>query len=228
MKALLHLHWPFAAASLLGLAFLGAHAFWTADTGFLFLFWNLGLAWLPVVLGEAVIFARSGPLRGMTALAWLLAYPNGPYLATDLVHLRVRGEAVWWGDVALLGFFAGLGGLLACLSLFRIHGWLRQRLPGWAGWCAVAGICLLSGLGMYLGRFLRWSSWDVFREPVILFGGLAERALAPWEHPRMLAFVLTWALVLLAGYGMVFALARFARQSALPAAGEYVRGGLPR
>ena len=164
-----------------------------------------------------MVQARSRTFLWTAFPCWLLSFPNAPYLATDLVHLGSRGDALWWGDVLLLAFFAGLGCLLACLSLFRIHGWLGWRLSGRATWLVLACICLLTGLGMYLGRFLRWSSWDVFRDPLVLFGGLAERALAPWEHPRMLAFTLSWSLLLFAGYGMIFTLVRFGWRNGPPA-----------
>lgn len=211
MKSPWHRYWPFAAASVLGLTLLAAHAAWTSEAGFLFLFWNLGLAWIPVVVGELVVRSSSKGLSAGFGVVWLLTFPNAPYLATDLIHLQPRGGATWWGDVVLLGYFAGLGCLLGFVSLFRLHRWWEPSLSGWLAWLGVVAVVFLTGLGLYMGRFLRWSSWDVVREPAALFGDLAMRMAEPWEHPRMIAFSLTWAIVLLAGYGLVFSLVRSGR-----------------
>ena len=46
-------------------------------------------------------------------------------------------------------------------------------------------ICLMiyvSCFGVYIGRFLRWNSWDVFANPVSLFGDVYERIASPVWH----------------------------------------------
>lgn len=212
MKMLFHRYAAFVAASCLGLALLAAHTAWTSDARFLFLFWNLTLAWIPVVMGEVILRTSSKRLAALLGIGWMLTFPNAPYLATDLIHLRPRDGTTWWVDAALLGFFAGLGCLLGFASLFRLHQWWARRLNGTVAWSGVAVVFLLTGIGLYMGRFLRWSSWDVLLEPAALFGDLATRMIEPWEHPRMLAYTLTWAVLLLAGYGMIYSLVKSGRR----------------
>ena len=54
-------------------------------------------------------------------------------------------------------------------------------------------LLFIGSFGVYLGRYLRWNSWDVIRNPVGLTMDVAERILVPWDHPR------TWGMTLLLG-----------------------------
>ena len=64
--------------------------------------------------------------------------------------------------------------------------WLRVRERGGEliGWLFVLAITTLSGFGIYLGRFLRFNSWDVLVEPGRVFGALAVRIFDPLDHPQ--------------------------------------------
>jgi uncharacterized membrane protein len=55
------------------------------------------------------------------------------------------------------------------------------------------GFLFLSGFGIYIGRFLRWNSWDVINNPVPLFGDIIHRFANPLTHPR------SWGLTILLG-----------------------------
>ena len=61
---------------------------------FFFLSWNLFLAWLPYLfslyLARLNHVGASKIMMGMVFLAWLLFFPNAPYIVTDFLHLRER------------------------------------------------------------------------------------------------------------------------------------------
>ena len=204
--------YPLIGCTVLSLAFLGTRIALSGSGRYRFLVWNLVLAWVPY--GCAVVLAQlrenaggtRRKRRGFTGMVvgvgWLVSLPNAPYIMTDLVHL-LRGPVFrWWFDVGLILSFALTGCFLALASLRIVHQIVRERsgeLIGWACVCASAGLC---GLGIYLGRFLRFNSWDVLTEPLHVFRAVAVRILDPADHPQACGVSLMFAALLLACYGV--------------------------
>lgn len=145
-----------------------------------FLPWNLFLAGLPLVFALLFTGLPRSPLRWPLLGLWLIFLPNAPYVATDLVHLRPQVGVPIWYDVALLGSAGALGLLLGYLAVERVH---RALAQSWgelrAALFALSGLAL-SGLGIYLGRFLRWNSWDLLLHP----GRLLDQAVSALAHPQ--------------------------------------------
>ena len=131
---------------------------------------------------------------------WLLFLPNAPYLISDLVHLQPRSDAPLWFDVVLLFSFAGAGVLLGLASLSNVHDAVTARFGTIAGWSLVLTSAPLTGLGIYLGRFLRWNSWDVWTNPRPLLADLITRLSDPLSHPKTLNVTLVYGLVFVASY----------------------------
>ncbi len=152
---------------------LAARMFVAMTDGYFFLLWNLFLAAIPYAF--AVAFERIARKSvSMTWSAWvvfflwLFFFPNAPYIVTDFVHLP--WEYMWSRnfiyDFSLIAVFAVTGLLLGMGALFRVHRVLRRMIGDmWAGFMIVS-VIFLSGVGMYLGRFLRWNSWDAFLNPL--------------------------------------------------------------
>jgi len=206
----------FALASAIGVALVVARILATGHLTFLYLPWNLVLAWVP--FGFALLARRvadSSPPRrlslGLCGVGWLLFFPNAPYIFTDLMHL-VHGHsalhAPLWFDlllnllVAMTGFFLGFASLAVMQSL------VSRRYGRPVGWLFVVVSLALSGFGVYLGRFLRWNSWDVVRAPMPLLTDIAEQLTHPWAHPRAYGFSMMCFLFLLLSYLMCFSLPR--------------------
>lgn len=176
----------------------------SGSVSYLFLSWNLFLAWIPWVAGQA--FRASSRSRGSRLLRlgwfglWLLFLPNAPYIVTDLLHLSARPGIPLWYDLALLFSCAGTGLLLGYLSLLDVQGAVEERHGRTAGWIVAGGSLFLSGFGIYLGRFLRWNSWEVLTDPSGLFLDIADRLLNPTSHPRTYGVTLIFGMSLLLGY----------------------------
>src|SRR5512133_1596649 len=184
-----------AACSALAGAMWLARWSW-AGPGLGFLAWNLVLAWVPWLSARRLAGARSrGALAGLGA-AWLLFLPNAPYLVTDLVHLRPRPPVPASLDVLLFASFALAGCALAWGSLDAVHAPLVRALGRARAALAVAGILLLTGFGVYLGRFERWNSWDLLARP----RGVLTDAAGALGDPRALAFSAAVAAFVGAGY----------------------------
>ena len=99
------------------------------------------------------------------AALWLLFLPNAPYLLTDLIHLGSRDDAPLWFDLVLFSAFAWTGAFLGFLSIYLMQVVVRRTHGALLGWALVGGSLLASGFGIYLGRSLRWNSWDFVTSP---------------------------------------------------------------
>ena len=167
------------------------------DLQFAFLLWNLFLASVPLVLSRGLArFERPGWLALGVGSAWLLFFPNAPYILTDLVHLRVRPEAPYWFDLVLLLAAAWSGMLVGMVSLAEVHGTVRRWHGARAGWSVAVGALVLGSSGVYLGRVLRWNSWDVLTAPGALLGDEAAPQLDPIGHTRAEGMTLQFSVLL--------------------------------
>jgi len=164
---------------------------------FLFLNWNLFLAIIPWLLTSfAVIKPSVQKRKAMIFLlmgAWLLFFPNAPYILTDLFHLRLKFSMPIWFDLVLILSFAWTGMLFGFLSLWDIEKMLVNFIPPKTVKCISVILLFLGSFGIYLGRYLRWNSWDIIQEPFRLFYDIGDRIINPFEHPR------TWGMTLFMG-----------------------------
>ncbi|MFN7119984.1 MAG: DUF1361 domain-containing protein [Saprospiraceae bacterium] len=177
---------------------MGAFRIWHSNTlTYAFLVWNLMLAAIPYGISTLLVefeSLRKRQLLFWSLLAlWLLFLPNAPYIFTDLFHLKPRNGVPLWFDLLLLLSFAWNGIILCYLSLFEVQELVAARIGKRLTWLSVFAILFLCAFGVYLGRFLRWNSWDLFLNPSALFSDIADRFLHPLLHLQ------TWGLTL--GYG---------------------------
>lgn len=189
----------------------------TGGADYAFLCWNLLLAWIPFLFALLAYRAyqqqRRLNLRCLVyGLFWLLFLPNAPYLITDLVYLRPLGGVPLWYDLLLLLSFACNGLFLGWISLYLMQEIVSQRFGRWAGWFFALGALGLSGFGIYLGRFERWNSWDVFTRPAPLLADLWTWLRHPLTHRWTYAVSLAYAAVLTVTYLVLVALARMPRR----------------
>jgi uncharacterized membrane protein len=127
---------------------------------------------------------------------WLVFLPNAPYLVTDLVHLRPAPPVPASFDVLLFASFALAGCALAWGSLDAVHARLAPAVGRARAALAIAAVLLLTGFGVYLGRFERWNSWDLVARP----RGVLADAAGALADPRALAFSAAFAAFVGAGY----------------------------
>lgn len=143
---------------------------------FVFLWWNLFLAWVPWLL--SLRFPRRALFFWPLLLSWLAFWPNAPYLLTDLVHLKPRAPVPLWFDVLLLASFAWAGCLLGWDSLSRVHNELSARLGGRRAAVMISAAVLLCGVGVFLGRFERLNSWELVTDPLQVAQTASEALLS--------------------------------------------------
>lgn len=201
-----------AFATAVCIAMLAARIVYTGSRAHLHMVWNLFLAWLPMLAALAVYNLRKHDRRSAWlliapgAFLWLIFFPNAPYMVTDLLHLRPASDAPMWYDVLMLSAFAWTGVFLGLVSLYLMHTLVRRAAGSAAGWLFALGVLALTGFGVYLGRFPRWNSWDIFFNADILLADIWTRARHPLAHPRTLVFSGLFSLCVTAMYLMLSAM----------------------
>ena len=200
------------ALSLFVVAMVAVRVAYTGSPHYGGLTWNLFLAWIPFLLALGVYDGYRRQARGAWLAAgaalWLLFFPNAPYLVTDFKHLRDFTEMPIWYDVVLLTASAWAGLLLGFTSLWLMQAVARRLVGTLNAWLFAFAVLALSSFGIYLGRFQRWNSWDVFVQPQALLADVAERLVHPAEHPRAVAVTVLFTSFLATAYLVFYAFAR--------------------
>jgi uncharacterized membrane protein len=159
---------------------------YTGTFMFLWLNWNLFLAFLPFALTR---FLQSRPdwiesrIKFFTAfICWLVLLPNAFYIITDLFHLMRRPPVPLWFDLALILSFAWNGLQLGIISLRQMEDLMKARFPRMNTVFFAAVLMILNALGVYIGRYLRYNSWDVLSNPFQLLGDIVYLTIHPLRN----------------------------------------------
>jgi uncharacterized membrane protein len=197
--------YPILLSSLLAVSLLAGRMYLSRNLTYVFLLWNLFLAWIPYLgsVWAAYLHQRhpgSWWRLLLPGLLWLVFFPNAPYIVTDFLHLRERAPVPLWYDVGLLSVFTWTGLLLAVFSLRAMQMLIRRYLGSPVSWLFVLAALGLGGLGIYMGRFLRWNSWDLFFHPRRVLADVAIRIINPWDYPGTVGVTLLFAGLLLVCY----------------------------
>jgi uncharacterized membrane protein len=184
----------------------------TSRITFTFLVWNIFLALIPYIISTLlVLFHTKIKHRGwlwLPFMAWLCFFPNAPYILTDLFHLKPRAGVPYWYDLALILFFAWNGLMLGFASMMDIQEVFSKRYHAWIGWMISIGSLILGGFGIYLGRYLRWNSWDIITSPTGLLKDIASRILNPFSHPQTYGVTILFSAFLVLGYVLLLQFSR--------------------
>lgn len=185
------------ALSVLCLCFSLFRCFYTNTVFFLFLNWNLFLTFITWTLTSLVIvyprIQRSKISVYILLFFWILFFPNAPYILTDLFHLRIKSSMPVWFYLVLILSFAWTGLLFGFLSLLDIKIILKKNIKKGYVIAIISGLLFLSSFGVYIGRYLRWNSWDIISEPLHLTYDIYDRFINPNIHPG------TWGLTIFMG-----------------------------
>ncbi|MCI1858689.1 MAG: DUF1361 domain-containing protein [Sporolactobacillus sp.] len=172
----------------------------------LVLLWNDFLALIPLWLAnrfESALRRRSAAAI-LFVFLWLIFFPNAPYMLTDFIHLQnvsfysvspylpavySRQLSVWIGLIQMgIGVLVGIAS--GMFSLYIVHRALTRRFESQRAALLLMPVFLLSGYAMYIGRFLRLNSWDVFR-PQLLFAAI----LRPTFFSLVMAILFGWFIL---------------------------------
>lgn len=146
---------------------------------FLMLVWNCFLSFLPLLFARQSLLSRKKRRRiwFLWALLWLLFWPNTFYMATDVAHFTGNSfytavpyqQPVYSTNLLLWakGVLIVSGILYGVLNGIQSEMLMEDNVivPGRKGKRILfRAICsTLGGVAIYIGRFLRLNSWDVFK-----------------------------------------------------------------
>ncbi len=205
-----------AAASLISVFLVAARIAYSDSGRYASLVWNLFLAWIPFTLAYlAYAFSLKKPLLylllPLTAFLWLIFFPNAPYILTDLQHLvKESASAPLWYDVIILIWFSWTGLLLGLISLYLMHDIVQRAFGRWLGWAFVFIVSGMSSFGVYLGRFVRFNSWDLLNDPKEIAVTILGLAIDP--SMRLVAFTVLFAAFYLFVYLTLYSFAHLLQE----------------
>lgn len=177
---------------------------WSGTPLYLFLVWNIFLAGLPYLISTSLLSQqRLGRLKLLIPFGiWLLFLPNAPYIVTDLIHIRYTDDTIIWYDIILVFSFALTGLLFYFISFSEMRKILKSVLGNRYTRIISYAIPFLCGFGIYLGRVLRWNSWDILRNPDRLLKDISEIFLHPLNHSEAWIMTLGFGTFLILGTWM--------------------------
>lgn len=162
---------------------------------YLWLNWNLLLALLPIGFAWLSLAFKKKWIASLMVFLWLGFLPNAPYLITDFIHLDVVGpDSLLWYDGMMIFMYSVAGVAAWVLSLKMV-----VRKYQWKSW-VVWFIALLTGFGVYLGRYIRFNTWDIITNPGSLLSTIGEVIILPQLHRPVISMTLVFAVALVALY----------------------------
>jgi uncharacterized membrane protein len=169
----------------------------TGSLTYLFLPWNLFLAFIPYWITSWMmrqISILENKIKLIAALGlWLLFIPNSFYIITDLFHLTQFHSAPRWFDLLLIFSFAWNGILCGVISLRRVETIVTVMKGKGISLLLVLCVSWLSAFGVYIGRFLRFNSWDVITNPFSLANEIVDMVMHPFENGYAWGMTLCYA-----------------------------------
>lgn len=153
---------------------------------------------------------ESGSRSRSRSVFWWLGFvtfiaflPNAPYVLTDIIHLIEdirQGYSVWIITLALVpqyAIFMTLGFEAYVLSLINLERYLTRN--GWGKWTPLAEFIIhgLTAIGIYLGRFQRFNSWQIVTDPDALVRSVMNDLIG--KRPVLVMVVTFIAIALLYG-----------------------------
>jgi uncharacterized membrane protein len=164
---------------------------------FLFLIKNLGLAWIPYLISQ--FFKMEGLTKikmSVVFFFWLLFFPNTIYTITDLEYVFYRPSLKVWFDIIMLFSYAVLSLFLGFASLRNFEIRISKKYSKIKTTVTVIFVLHLGSIGVYLGRYKRLNSSDVFTKPKELFLELIEVFSSPFNDSNLYIITIVFTMAM--------------------------------
>lgn len=165
--------------------------------------WNIGLALIPLALSY-YLFRPSIPrdlVWWLLLLVFVAFLPNAPYILTDSIHIIELSQQNYPLSAIILvlipqyTLFIVAGFQAYVLALVKLENYLKATPVQKHLTLIKAIVHSLSVVGIYLGRFERFNSWDLVTQPIAVILTTVQDLFNFW-HILVLSigFVLIWLL----------------------------------
>jgi uncharacterized membrane protein len=206
-----------AAASVASVTLWFVAALRNSSWDFAYLAWNLFLAWIPLGLMlwlEKVLRRKlwSSWQALLITIAFVTFLPNTFYLTTDIIHLQEVPRVDIVFDIVVFMSFVMSAFILGLISLYMFHTELRKRLSVAKSWSLLLLLLLLVSFAIYIGRDLRWNTWDILLNPASILFEVSDRLLAPAQHPELFSTTMGFFILITGTYVICWYIARALRQ----------------
>ncbi len=170
-----------------------------------YLLWNLFLAWIPLIIAFYLKKILTKKLLSswesmIIGLIWLIFIPNSFYLLSDYIHLQTANSNSILFNSLLFTIIIFTGVFMGFSSIALITSEIRKRFSKIIYFTVVEAIFLISSFGIYIGRDLRWNSWDIVINPAGLFLDVFHRLTTFSRYPSMLILVISYFIILTSLY----------------------------
>jgi uncharacterized membrane protein len=166
----------------------------SGQLNYIFYPWNLLLAAVPLFISRQINKCTKLQFKAiLLLLCWLVFFPNAPYIVTDIFHFKERPPLPLWYDLLLVTSAAWNGLIMGIISLLQVEQFLHKHLSTrWVSFITVSCLGLCS-FGIYIGRFLRYNSWDVVVNPVDVASSIIYRVRYPFDNLRTWGFTILFS-----------------------------------
>ncbi len=182
----------------------------TGQTTYYTLNVNLILAWIPVIFA----WVAYNVYRKGSCLGAAIALTVRPSMAAVLSQRalsdhrsrpspRPPGDAVLVRPDPLHGLRLHRRCYLGMISLILMQSLVRRALGWILSWIFAFAALVLSGFGIYLGRFLRFNSWDLLLNPKPLLKEIFSWVRHPKSNSDAFIFALTFSVFFSAIYFVI-------------------------
>ena len=189
--------------SLLGLLLFIIGAITNQQLTHAYLFWNLFLAWIPFGLSLIIYISAAKQwsiLVSILLAIWLLFLPNTFYMLTGYIHVTevARVDPVF--DSVMFGVIIPIGFALGIASLLLVHTTLLRFVSVVKSHVMIGIIIAASSFAIYLGRVLRFNSWDIIANPIGLLSDIINIVFQPYQNGMAYSTTFTFFIVITAIY----------------------------
>jgi len=179
--------------------------------------WNLFLAWVPLALMlwlERILRHKlwSSWQALITTVLVIIFLPNAFYLTTDILHLQEVQRVDMLSDIVMLSSFVFNAFVIGLCTVYLLHSEIRRRRSEYVSWLAMGGVLLVTSFAIYIGRDLRWNSWDIAVNPASVLFDVSDRLLNITSHPELFYVTLSFFLFITSIYVVAWYAARALRQ----------------
>lgn len=183
----------------------------THTSRFMFIPENLALTWIGLFFGWFLVnqlksYRWHSWHNIIISVLWVSFLPNCWYVLTDFLHVFPTGEVSELYDIVLISSLVIVGFINGFTSLLLVHKQIVKHVGEYKSLYAVGAVLLLASFAIYLGRVLRWNSWDVIADPGGLILNVSDRIIDPLGHPRALNVTGLFFLLLSTTYYAIWSL----------------------